>query len=88
MGVVVEGGSIRLCGLDPWSLQWTPAPPWEVRLPHPSYRTQLHAMNVYRIQRDGRTITFAAGELSACVWGFYVPMHVWLRHLFRLLRRR
>jgi hypothetical protein len=30
-------------------------------------------MNVYQIKTGGRDIRFAAGELSANVWGFYVP---------------
>jgi hypothetical protein len=30
-------------------------------------------MNVYEIKAGGEDIRFAAGELSANVWGFYIP---------------
>ena len=41
---------------------------------HPSYPTQLHDMPMYLIAAEGRYITFAAGELSNTVWGFYLPV--------------
>ena len=75
IGVVVEGHPIDVGGLDPWNATWVPtgAPP--VQLPHPYYPTQRHAMHIYEIERGGKKVTFAAGELSANVWGFYVPCH-------------
>jgi hypothetical protein len=45
-----------------------------VELPHPAYPNQRHRMSVYEIESGGRRIRFAAGELSANVWGFYVPL--------------
>ena len=65
IGVVVEGHPIDVGGLDPWNATWVPtgAPP--VQLPHPYYPTQRHAMHIYEIERGGKKVTFAAGELSA-----------------------
>jgi hypothetical protein len=40
---------------------------------HPSYPSERHTMFVYKLEIDGRTIEFAAGEYSNGVWGFYEP---------------
>ena len=44
-----------------------------VELPHPAFPNQRHRMFVYEVTNDGRNVRFAAGELSAHVWGFYLP---------------
>lgn len=41
---------------------------------HPYYPTQEHRMPVYSITQGDRTTTFAAGELSNQVWGFFRPV--------------
>ena len=73
VGVAVEGQPIAVGGLDPWQLQWKRTDEPEVELPHPSYPGQMHVMGVYEISDGRRTVRFAAGELSANVYGFYVP---------------
>jgi hypothetical protein len=72
-GIAIEGERINIGGINPWNHEWTAAEEPAVELPHPQHLNQLHQMNVYRVESGGRTITFAAGELSMNVWGFYVP---------------
>ena len=72
-GIVVEGERINIDGVDPWNHEWKLLDEPPVELPHPQYANQLHQMNIYTIDTGGRTITFAAGELSMNVFGFYVP---------------
>ena len=73
IGVVIEEQPIRIHGLNVWDYTWTRLPDAPVELPHPSYPSQLHVMDVYEITANGNHVRFAAGELSANVWGFYVP---------------
>lgn len=73
VGVVVEGRPVRIRDVNVWDHTWTQLTEPSVELPHPSYPSQLHSMNVYEIRAGGKRIRFAAGELSANVWGFYVP---------------
>lgn len=74
VGVVPEGFPIRINGVNPWNFDWRASNEEAVELPHPSHPSQLHRMEIYEIEDRGRTIKFAAGELSMNVWGFYVPL--------------
>ena len=47
-----------------------------MEFPHPAYPDQFHRMWIYEIRGADKAATFAAGELSANVWGFYVPADV------------
>lgn len=73
VGVVIEGQPVRIRDVDVWDHTWTQLKEPSVELPHPSYPLQLHSMNLYEINAGGERIRFAAGELSANVWGFFVP---------------
>ena len=73
IGIGPEGERVSLSGVNPWNHPWTKASDVPVELPHPSYSNQLHKMNIYEIQTGGRSIIFAASELSASIWAFYVP---------------
>jgi len=73
-GVVVEGEPIAVGGINPWDYPWRQADQLPVELPHPNYPEQRHRMVVYEVETSGRRIVFAAGELSASVWAFYVPI--------------
>jgi hypothetical protein len=73
VGIVVEGNPISIGGLNPWDFEWRRVQDEPVQLPHPSYPNQKHSMWVYEVESDGRKVRFATGELSANVWGFYVP---------------
>ena len=72
-GIVIEGQPINIGGLNPWDHEWKSTDAQDVELPHPSYPKQLHNMSVYEISDGKLSVTFATGELSASVWGFYVP---------------
>ncbi|MBA3314402.1 MAG: hypothetical protein M3552_08925 [Planctomycetota bacterium] len=71
-GVVIEGDRIDVRGVNPWDFKWA-SQHRTVELPHPSYPHQRHRLNVYEIDANGNQVVFAAGELSANVWGFYIP---------------
>lgn len=73
IGIVVEGQAITVEGLNLWEHQWISTGASSIELPHPCYPKQRHRMSVYQISNGNLSITFAAGELSANVWGFYVP---------------
>jgi len=72
LGVVEERAPINVGGVNPWNHEWESLEAI-AELPHPSYPNQRHQISVWRIMVDRRMILFAAGELSAGVWGFYVP---------------
>jgi len=72
VGIAIEGQPIQVNGLNPWQYEWRAASCSDIELPHPSYPDQLHRMSVYEISSGTKTVIFAAGELSANAWGFYV----------------
>jgi hypothetical protein len=72
VGVALEGQPIRIAGLNVWDHSWSRLERPRLQLPHPGYPSQLHEMDVYEIRTGGEPVRFAAGELSANVWGFYV----------------
>ncbi|MBX9470387.1 hypothetical protein [Microcella sp.] len=70
VGIVFDGDAIDLDGVNPWEQSWQAT--GEIALVrHPAYPTQVHDVSVYVMQAAGRSIRFAAGELSNNVWGFY-----------------
>jgi hypothetical protein len=71
-GVVLDTQPLEIGGTNVWDHQWR-SKDVVVNLPHPAHRHQIHELNVYSIDVAGREILFSAGELSNCVWGFYVP---------------
>jgi len=71
-GVVIEGQPIDVGGINPWSSHWVSRRQPPVELPHPAHPNQRHKMWVYEIEDAGKKVVFAAAELSANVWGFYV----------------
>lgn len=73
VGIVVDGQPIRVHGLNPWQCEWHATGRADIELPHPSYPSQRHRMSVYEISKGTKRVIFAAGELSANVWGFYIP---------------
>ena len=76
IGVVFEGQAISIDGVsvNPWGPEWHKVGDEPIMLPHPAHPNEQHEMWVYQAQRGGKTITFAVGELSAGVYGFYVPV--------------
>lgn len=71
VGVVVEGEPLILDGVDVWTAHWT-STGRRVEVAHPSYPSQRHMADVYVLDDRRPGVTFAAGELSNGVWGFFV----------------
>lgn len=72
-GIGHEGYPIMIHGLNPWNFEWQQVDPDPVELPHPAHPLEKHRFWVYEIELQGKSVRFAAGELSVNVWGFYVP---------------
>lgn len=72
-GIVAEGQPLPIGGLNVWDYRWARTSDDPVELPHPDYPHQPHRMHVYQVTNGDKKVVFAAGELSANVWGFYVP---------------
>ena len=64
---------LRLDGLEVWKEKWRSLHLPSVNLPHPAYRQQIHAYDIYEIGPLEKPVRFAVGELSNGVWGFYIP---------------
>ena len=67
-----EGDGFRLGGVRVLEQQWQ-APIGLLKLPHPAYPNQTHEFAVYEVEAASQLFRFAACELSAGVWGFYLP---------------
>lgn len=71
LGMVADGDPFMLDGVDVWTVEWVPQGR-RVEVRHPTYPWQVHALDVYRLGGPDGAV-FAAGELSAGGWGFFVP---------------
>lgn len=80
VGVVLGNDPIDVLGVDPWGATWRDTGE-VVAARHPNWPTQVHRVPVYRVIDGLRTVTFAAGELSNQVWGFFVPTGVVVRRV-------
>lgn len=63
-----EDDGVRIGGVEVWKAEWRSAGE-SVELPHPAHPKQIHRYSVYEAENG---VKFAAAELSAGVWGFYV----------------
>lgn len=72
--VGLEGTPLSINGINPWLhvVNWQRVSQGHIVVPHPSYPSQRHRASVYEVTIPGKTICFAATELSNGVWGFYV----------------
>jgi hypothetical protein len=69
----IEADGVRIDGLCVWDHKWRSVGLPPVKLPHPAHPDQFHDFSIYEIG-DWKGLTrFAAAELSAGIWGFYVP---------------
>jgi hypothetical protein len=73
VATVAEGGAVELDAVNPWQSQWHALAEPPIVVAHPSWPSQRHRLSVYELRTPEQTLRFAAGELSAGVWGFYVP---------------
>ena len=72
VSIGLEGHATDIHGVNPWDAEWLPTD-WRITVAHPSYPTERHTMFTYEIAGTDPPITFAAGEFSNGVWGFFVP---------------
>ena len=73
LSVVTDGEYLEIEGVDVWMEKWSQLDVGTLEVPHPSYPNQRHTLWINCIESNDRSILFAAGELSNCVWCFYVP---------------
>ncbi|MES2545043.1 MAG: hypothetical protein V4548_09180 [Bacteroidota bacterium] len=66
---IVDSDKFEIDGLNIWDFEWQYTNE-KIRVLDPQYG-QSYFFNVYKIQNSGRTILFAAGEFSNCIWGIY-----------------
>lgn len=73
LAIVADGERIEIEGANVWDFAWEPTGEDAIVVPHPSYPSQQHDLYPSSITVGGKTLIFAAGEVSNCVWCFYVP---------------
>ncbi len=65
-------GQCKLFGVNIFDFEWEET--GETATVYDPQYNQPHKMQVYNVKLlSGETKTFAAGEFSNCVWGFYLP---------------
>lgn len=67
---VPDGESLEIGGVDVWDHPWRDTGK-RVSVKDTLYHQEFH-FTIHEIIAAGRTIEFAAGEFSNCIWGFYV----------------
>lgn len=72
---VPDGEECKLNGINVWDYQWIYTGK-TIAVKDPLYH-QVHKMMIYEIKTDTKTVTFAAGEFSNGVWGFYQEKKKW-----------
>lgn len=73
VGVFIEGDPVMLDGVNIWDAKWVPVGATAVVVRHPEYPAQVHSVQRYQMAGVSGVVKFAAGELSANVWGVFVP---------------
>jgi hypothetical protein len=71
IGTCADGQRFEIQGLNVWDYKWMAKDGKPARVRDPIY-DQEFTFRVYEIVAGERRVTFAAGEFSNCVWGFYV----------------
>ncbi|MCW0483668.1 hypothetical protein [Gaoshiqia sediminis] len=72
---VPDGEKCKLNGINVWDYKWIPTQN-SIIVKDPLYK-QDHKMQIFEIKTDNKTVTFAAGEFSNGVWGFYQEKNKW-----------
>lgn len=65
-------GNCQLFGVNIFDYEWESTGN-RIKVKDPAYR-QVHVMTVYRVKINEEFYTFAAGEFSNMIWGFYLPV--------------
>ncbi|MEO0795469.1 MAG: hypothetical protein AAFX93_09915 [Verrucomicrobiota bacterium] len=69
LGSCGDGDKFTVGGSNVWGREWISRNEVAV-VKDPLYGKELR-FRVYEIRCDGRSIVFAAGEFSNCIWGFF-----------------
>lgn len=69
-GSCADGQKFEISGVNVWEHEWHNTKQSKAEVKDPKYG-QSFEFNVYTITHNSKTITFAAGEFSNCIWGFY-----------------
>jgi hypothetical protein len=67
-----ESQTKKINGINIWKYPWNDMDEQSFEVPHPQYPEQRHKITPYFIKTKGKTLIFAAGEVSNCVWCIYV----------------
>lgn len=70
LGATPDSQKFQIEGVDVWQHQWHDTKD-RADVEDPLYH-QKFCFHVYEIVVGGKSVRFAAGEFSACMWGFYV----------------
>jgi len=70
LGAVPDGQSFTIGGLDVWKHDWCDTKE-RAHVKDPRYQRDF-TFYIWEIRGGDRVVTFAAGEFSNCMWGFYV----------------
>lgn len=73
-GATPDSQPLQIAGLDVWKHEWRDTKE-QAHVKDPRYH-QNFTFHVYEIGNGDQVVTFAAGEFSNCMWGFYVRRRV------------
>jgi len=68
---VVDGVAFLIDGVNVWRHEWRRVPGDHAIIRADNGQDQT--VPIYRIDANGAVVTFAAHEISSCVWAFYLP---------------
>ncbi len=71
-GAAAEGQPYPIEGIDVWQNKWQPLE-GELAIVKDPHHGKIFQFSVHQITAGDRQATFAAGEFSNGIWGFYVP---------------
>lgn len=71
VGMCAEGDDFDLAGINPWMYEWSPESA-RIVVAHPYYPAQRHDVYVWSISTPEGSVRFAAGEMSAGAWAFFL----------------
>lgn len=72
IGMCSDGADFDLDGVNPWAFKWE-SQSERITVAHPTYPAQRHTVDVWIIRAPDRVVRFAAGEMSASAWAFFLP---------------
>jgi hypothetical protein len=70
-GACGDGQKFEIDGINVWNHDWVSLSEPKAKVKDPRYG-QSFEFPVYKMEHEGKQVTFAAGEFSNCMWGFYV----------------